>query len=239
MEGLATGVSLRLQCGEREARRLLLGLVAAALLLVILYALNRAIGKPSWHVNVLLDLDGEHSLPSWFSSLQLALAGTLLLVAAAQPSQRATALTRFLGLAGAGLLFLSADEALGLHERISLISRGVANIPSFRGGRGVWVFAYGLIGLLLLVLSLAPLGAWLRRRPRQVRTLFLGFGLLVLGGVVLEVVGYQFIRNRGLQDLYDLQMVTEELLEMVGGSLLVHGALGLLIEEQASEEAAH
>ncbi len=224
---------LRLRCGEREADRLMRGLLAVIALLILFYLLNRAAGKPSWHLNVLLDLDGEQSLPAWFSALQLAATGALLLIAAAQPVPRPRGLTVFLGVAGVGMLFLSADEALGLHERISLLARGIGSLPSFRGGRGVWVFAYGLIGLLLLVLSLRPLRDWHRRQPQAVRWMVLGFGVLIFGAVVLEVIGYQFIRNRGLQSLYDAQMVLEEGLEMVGATLMLRGALQLLLAEQA------
>lgn len=225
---------LRLQCGERQLRHLLRGLVAIVLLWVGLYGLNLAIGKPSWHLNVLLDLDGEHSLPAWFSALQLAGVGALLLIAATQPSARRPALSLFLGLLGLGMLFLSADEAVGLHERVSQLNRRLDLLPSFRGGRGVWIFAYGLLGLVLLAFCLSPLRDWYRRRPQAVRTVWLGFALMLFGGVVLEALGYEFIRNRGLQGLYVAQMVIEELLEMLGGSLMLVGALRLLVEEQAA-----
>lgn len=218
--------------GTQSARRLLLTLILCVLTLMLLYGLNQLAGKPSWHLSSVLDIDGEGSLPAWFSSMQLAATGVLLILASRLPSDRPVHMTRFLLLVGCGFVLLSADEAAELHERITLLTKHLDWVPSFRGTRGVWIFVYGGLGVALLGLSLPLLRAWYGRQKEAVLILVAGFLLLVLGGVALEIIGYQFVRDRGLQTVYVLLTMAEETLEMLGGSVLVYGACRLLLAEQ-------
>ena len=81
----------------------------------------------------MFDLDGENNLPTWLSSLNLGACAVLLLVIArATQARRTVHGYHFYGLA-ALFLYLSLDEAAGIHE--------VAQGPVERmvGGTGVYV----------------------------------------------------------------------------------------------------
>lgn len=225
---------LHLHISISDARRLGLYLLLLDFALVALYLLNIALGKPFWTINNLLNLDGERSLPAWFSSAQLLVVGLLLGLCARQPpAQRPRAQTLLLCLAAAGFVFLSIDEALSLHERLTHVLKQVSWLPRFRGDHGIWIYVYALLGLLLALPSLKPLLALRARQPGPVGLLLGGFTVLVAGGVGLELISYLFIRGHDLPNLYIAESCLEELLEMVGGTLLLYGALRLLLAEVA------
>lgn len=55
-----------------------------------------------------------------------------------------------------------------------------------------------------------------------------GFAILLIGAVVLEVIGYQYLRGvPSLSHLYPLEVALEEFLEMIGVSIAVYGAIPL------------
>jgi hypothetical protein len=217
-----------------QARQLAAWLLALECLLVALFLLNRSFGAPFRPINNLLDLDGERSLAVWFSATQLFVVAVVLALVARLNVDRSVALTRLLWLVSAGFIFLSIDEALSMHEQVTSVLKHLTWVPRFRGDHGIWVFLYGLIGSALMLMCLRPLLAWRVRRPYPVACMVSGFAVLLVGGVLLEVLSYQFIRNRGLPELYTAEVCLEELLEMVGGTVLLYGALLLLLAESAA-----
>lgn len=229
-----TADALTLACTDTKLRRLLHLLLTIDLALVVLYGLNLMLGQPSWLLTLLLDLDGEQSIAMWFSSMQLSATGVILLLTSIQPTSRPVPLTRALVFFGLGFLFLSADEALQLHERTWRIARFVFGGPRVKGDWGLWVVVYAALGVPLLVFAMRPMHNWRQRQRTAVNVIVLGFGVIVLGAAGFESIGHLWLHDGALKRLYPLEVAFEEGFEMAGGSLLVYGALLLLYREQAA-----
>jgi hypothetical protein len=64
----------------RKISPLILVFFAGDLALALLYLLNWELHQPFYKLNLLLDLDGEASLPAWYSSVQLFLVACFLAI---------------------------------------------------------------------------------------------------------------------------------------------------------------
>jgi hypothetical protein len=219
----------------RSARKLLHGLILFELGLVLVYALDTILGGPSWTIRQLFDLDRETSIPTWFSSAQWLLVALVLWFRSQQANADPVPSPRFLKLAAVLFAFLSADEAAAIRETCSRALRHMKSLPHLEGGLGIWVFIYGAIGLAIGIASLRVLlSMWRRHRPATT-TITAGMAIVVLGAVVLEVIGDQFLRGSSTKLLYQVEVALEEFLEMAGSSVILYGSL--LLFHPAAEAA--
>lgn len=200
---------------------LLVYLIALDLFFVIIFPLS--IFSGSWTLAQWFDLNGEVSIPTWFATSQLLVAGLLILVTS---SYRTSALpTRtFCMIVGLGLIFISADEASLIHERLTpLAARHAEFVPLFPGDHGAWISIYAVIGLLLTVFNLRNIIAMWTHFRRPLVVVCAGFTTLVAGGVAAEIAGYYSLFASDT-----VQLMVEEGLEMVGGSIMFVGAATFL-----------
>ncbi len=171
----------------------------------------------------LFSLSEEANLPTWYSSsLLLACAAALALLARAA-RQNASRHHRRWGILSLALLFVSADEVMGLHERSNtLFSLGGA--LSFG-----WVILGGVASAIMLLVCL-PI---LIDLPRPMRRRFIVAGLIYVGGALgMELpLGY-WSAQVGSGDLtYALLDFVEESLEILGASFF----LDTLLQQLASQ----
>lgn len=205
-------------------KRLALSLLAADGALVAIYLLHIASGEMSWLLRTFFDLNGEGTIPAWYTSAQLLLAGALLVYAGCSDRSDPGVASWFVVLLGAGLCFLSADEVVGIHETITVVLRDVEALPRFSGDHGIWIPIYLLAGVAFVA---ATLPQWRRlARADRPATLWLvgGILLLLLGAVGLEIIGYGDLRQPEYRRLYTLLIAAEEGLEMTGASAILVGA---------------
>jgi len=207
------------------AQKVLIALLAIDILLVAIYGLTLLPGTPPF-LAWLFDLDRERTLPTAFSALQLFLIGVVFLYSSRWPQQSRIAVPGALIVVGLGFVFLSLDEALAIHERISRTLKPIEWVPMFKGRHGAWIPLYlGAIGALL-VAGRRTVGAMFRVYRRQSWIMVAGALVFCFGAVALEILSYQYLRGVDYSPLYKLQVATEELFEMVGASLILYGALG-------------
>lgn len=218
---------------RRDAKRLLIALLALELALVALYALMHiALPDASWGPFAgAFDLDAELSIPAWFSSVQLFLAGsTLLIVSRFDRSHR-----WFLVVGSLVLIFLSADEGAGLHERITVVARGgeisVLEALMIRN-HGAWIVPYLLAGLALFILTIKPAIRIFQKHRRPSIWVIIGALTVVTGAVGLEIASY-FLERGGEVETYLVEVAAEEFLEMLGVTLVFYGILIFGIELQS------
>jgi hypothetical protein len=235
--GVKGGTALTLTGHEPEASPDWMPSVLGALLLVNLgfFAINIASFVLLGRVLEFLYVDVESSLPTWWSSTQLLLAGLLVgLVAVRNIAVRKSVFT--LGLLALVLILLSIDEMSMLHERVGIY------LDRFLGDRrvtrfditGLWFVVIGVPFAVLVVLMLRLLSAFLAEVPGTRIRLLLGFAVLLSGAVGVEaltnfVVDVEMIPKRAEIGRYVLLAGLEELLEMSGGSLLLWASLGLVL----------
>lgn len=219
----------------KDAKKLLIWLLGFELLLVAIYALDNALGMPIWTLHSLFDLDAEQTIPDWFSALQLALVGLVFMLKARQPDVAHGLSPRFILLVGAGFLFLSADEAASIHERIGALLKKTRSAPGFKGGHGLWMLPYAVLGLLLLWANLRSVAIMLTRYRRASLLMLGGFGVILVGAVGLEALSYQYLRGGDTPGLYVVEVACEEFLEMFGASVMLYGALQFLMDKPAAD----
>ena len=221
------------------AGRLLGGLVAVEIGLIVVYVCTRLV-VPSWGVlGSLFNVGLDQSLPSWFSAVQLAaLGGAFLLAASANQADSGLPTALLVVMAALGL-FLSADEGAGIHERITTaMSDADLDWLLFEGGHGGWVAVYAVLGVLAAVVAFR----WLRLLWSTVRREAvlgaIGLAVYLTGAVVVEVLGYE--TESGATGALDVaRIAVEELMEMAGASLLLYAALLLALHVGSTASTAN
>lgn len=171
------------------------------------------------------DLNSERSLATWYSSMQLALAGGVLLaLLAARPRKLSS--TFALLAAGGGLLFLSVDELVGLHERFAeLVEELIGDRRQTGLNRsGAWVLFVGPAFLAGCIAAAYLARGQLRRRPRAAR--LFAAGVIVLG---TSFAGLELLANFVAKDVHlHLLVPVEEVGEMIGATLLLWAVYELM-----------
>lgn len=209
--------------------RLAIALFAIDLLLVAAYLVGIFLVVPNPHIFKLINLDGEASLSSWFSASKLLLTGTVFAVAAYSRSNKSVD-TLFLTTCALAFFFLSADEAASIHEKITMIFKGVQFLPRFSGDHGVWIPIYLLAGGLFVITTRR---SWfiLWRDRREGTTIFLiGIAVFVFGAVALEIVSYSGLRDISNRNYYLYQVFFEEAFELAGVTTILIGAIRICFD---------
>lgn len=166
-------------------------------------------------------LDQENNIPTWFSSALLLLsAGFAAVLGRFEPAPDRSHRRRWFGLA---VVFgiMSVDEVASLHETFSSMIRDGLGLS------GILYFAWVLPAIVLVgFLGLFYL-RFLVALPRRVQVPLIAAAVIYLSGALgMEMVG-GVLADGGSQDAlaYGLVTTAEELLEMVGLSLLVYALL--------------
>jgi hypothetical protein len=204
--------------------RLLRGLVAIELLLVALYWLDILCGEPPL-LNPLFDLDGEANIPAWFSSAQLLLIALTLWTANRFRGDKPLPSRRFLNLLAVGFLLLSLDETAQVHETITGVigSRYADWVPQlFSSHKAFAVLATVGVCWVLKTFYKDARAAW-RWSRRECTVCLLGVVVVLLGGSLLEAIGYLYLQKGTLA--YRVEVSFEEFLEMFGATLILRAAL--------------
>lgn len=162
----------------------------------------------------LLDLNGEHNLPTWFSSMLLLSASALLALAAhgAHPP-----MGRHWKQLAVVFLFLSLDETASLHEMTNAPLRGLLHSgPSF-------YFPWLVLGVMFTGAVVFSQRALLLGLPRMTRRLFVVAGAIYVAGAAgLEALAAPIYAASGKGSFAHAGLVgAEEGLEMCGTALFV------------------
>jgi tetratricopeptide (TPR) repeat protein len=169
----------------------------------------------------LLDLDAEFTAPAWFSALQLAAIGATCFFAF-EAERRDGAARSWQAwvwpVLGLGFLYLSADEALVLHERV-LVTRIRAFFPADSLFQGVlpWqlVFAPGILAAFVVIA--AVLQTRLAALPWAKALGLLGLGFWTMS-FIFEGAAKPYFMPAGL---YRIEVALEEACEMLGATAIL------------------
>ncbi len=161
---------------------------------------------PLFHLNV------ERNIPTWFSTVQLFLASMIAFMIYLDRRLDGTRLVAHWAGLGFIMLYISLDEAVGLHERTIRPLREVLGLGGFLYYS--WVIL-GAIASAAVVLIYVP---FLKSLPKRTAVLiFLAGTVFVAGALGLELIGGAIADKGEVHSLtYNVVTATEESLEMIG-----------------------
>lgn len=223
-------MALSIQYTDRQARRAILWIIALecffALAYIVIHILHADL---RWGpLRPLFNLDGENSLPTWMSVIQLFAVATLLFLAAANNRQQVHVPNAILLIAGLVFVWLSADEQAQLHENLTYQSRrlGMDEFAAI-GPWGAWIYAYAALGVLGLALCWKYVRAlWRHFRPVAVVGLA-GAAVYIAGAAGFEAASFPIRESADTHSIHLVMIAFEELLEMIGVSVILYAALTL------------
>ena len=226
-------------------------LLALDIALVVAPVIDFLVGSPYSAIRNWLHLDSEMSLPAWYSSMKW-LAAALLFVSAPLYlwRQRLPGMPVLASL-GCICLAFSIDEILGIHEWIGRQSDAL--LPDGRRAgtlferTGIWPFLLGIpvMAILgaLIVSARRLLGCTYRMTCVR---LIAGFAIMSAGAVIVELGKNLIAPEHDTSGIALLQLSIEELLEMLGASIVVwsayefargHGLRLICIAQDGSQKA--
>lgn len=197
--------------------RVFWSLLVFEVLLVCSYLVNDWFGNPIESLGALINLDAETAIGTWLSSTQLLLIGCLFIGLRLLVGR--CAVGRLFAAMGMGFIFLSMDETAAFHEKITGVLKRFEWAPRVAGNRGLWIPVYALTAAIFVLVFCKPIGAVVHRFPRQVGVFLCGAGLMVFGGIFLEMLGYYHL----FENIPTIGIALEELGEMAGETLMILG----------------
>lgn len=170
----------------------------------------------------ILSVDAEQSLPTLFSVVIMFMAVALLaLIAALERQAGASDASRWAILA-LGFLFMTADEALSVHERLVRPMRQLLGDEPL----GVLFYAWVIPGLAIVLLVALLFVRFLRRLRSRTAVLFMVAGGLFLAGAIgLELAGGWYVERHGRGIVQGIISTVEEALEMAGIIVFIYALL--------------
>ncbi len=206
--------------------------------LCLAYFANHFFPLPSATFLRLLDIDGESSFANWYSSTKLFAIAALFSIFAFRNFDKRIIASVVLWIFPALFLLLSADESVQIHEWLGrktdvLLPGGDRENTTFHI-TGIWMFAIGLPFLASFLVLVRCARRYFSQSPDAAPRLVLGIIVLLSGAVGVEILTNWFSEPGTTGFL--LEVCAEELLEMLGATIIVWGALTLL---QSSGFAIH
>lgn len=181
----------------------------------------------------LVNLGAEHNLTAWYASTKFSLIAVLLGLLAYHHFDRAQ--PRSWSLAALALFFLalSLDETAGIHEWLGRWGTrwltGEAGAPSMLPYTGLWMVIVGLPGLGVMLFLIWSARGYFRRSPGARRRFLGGLGLLAGGALGVETLSnWTTVGSVG----YVIEICVEEVLEMVGATIMLWATADLLAAER-------
>lgn len=181
----------------------------------------------------LFTLDLEQNVPTWFSSFLILLSSMLLAVISLTPQSNTDRSCLYWGSLAALFLFLSIDEAAGIHELL------MSPVRKFFNTSGFFYFAW-VIPASLLVLTCAiiywrfllslPKGIMLRMIVAAFIYVSGAIGMEMVSGAVRSYNG----ETEGTRSLtYEMVVIIEESLEMIGMAFFIYTLLIYLASQKS------
>lgn len=207
-------------------RRIIAVLAVIALLLISLSLFGQIMkyvfGHPSVFGFVLLfSVDDEFNVPSFYSGFLLLTCAALLAVCARLADEQQHGFRIQWWALSLMFIYLAFDEQVGIHERL------IAPIQERFHPEGIFMFAWVIVALpLVIVFALASI-PFLRGIPSRTRNLFLVAGAMYVGGALgMEMVGSWYTDTFGDENLvYNIVVTIEESLEMFGCVAFIYALL--------------
>lgn len=193
---------------------------------VIVYFLQQVLSPAVWDsLDGLFNLSRENNFPTYFSAFLLVVAGLLARILYLYKKKAGSTYSMQWLLLSFVFIFLSLDEAVQIHERLTKISGEQFKFLNSGFLSFAWVIPYTVLFLVVAVYF----ARFVFALPKRTRNLFLASGVLYIGGALgFEFVeGYVFNRY-GFNVVYWMLATIEEVMEMTGVILVIYAMLDYL-----------
>ena len=198
--------------------------------LVLLYLANQAAGEPSYFLTRLFNLDGEDSIPTWYSVIQLACVAALAGLFAARNVHAARASTWLLLILPLIFLALSMDEMVQIHEWLGIKSDMLLPEKSRENTlfpeTGVWMFLFGIPFFAGFLGFIVILRRYFTSVPGVLTKFLLGLAILAIGATLIEILS-NLVESGSVW--YHLEIACEEGCEMFGVTVILWAFHDLLL----------
>lgn len=202
----------------------------ADIALLSFYIVNQVVGTPFDTLTRLFDLNGEASLPNWYSVIQLACVAALTGLFAFRNVHTGQIRTWPLLLLPLFFIALSIDESVQIHEwlgqKSDALLPGNSRENTFLAETGIWMFLFGIplfAGFLGIIYILRR---YFRTVPGVLPKLLLGVAILVTGATLIEILS-NFVKYNSVW--HHLEIVSEEGCEMLGVTMILWAFHDLLL----------
>lgn len=226
MNSLKSSLKLRTSL---KSRRAIVAALVCELTLVAVYLFDVVTAGHFQFLHALFDLDSEGNIPAWFSSSQLFCVAITFWSCAVRHRRGSKPSKLFFLLAGAAAVYGSSDETAQIHERITALmgQRYIDWLPSYAAHN--FLFVMIAVAVLLTVCQFLAddlVSLWKHQR-RALLLAIAGLAIALAGGMGVEALGYKLLGGYSESLWYKLEVVVEESMEMIGGTLVLCGALKL------------
>ena len=219
--------------GVRRIPLLIVLLFAADLALALIPVLDYAAGHPFQRLSNLFNLDTESTVPTWFSSVQWFCAGAMFALFASHALRsRMRGALAIAALACACIVF-SVDEIAEIHERLGSATDAFMSNGSRDGtalwSTGLWPFVIGIPAIAVLAIAVrGTRHIFLARAPHALALLIVGLVIMFTGALGVELGANLLDAAAPQGGSFLVQVVVEELMEMLGVTLIAWSAASLL-----------
>ena len=202
---------------------------AIDLALVIAHVLDYMAGNPSAILARFLDLGREGNLPTWYSSVKWFAVAELLAIFAVRNFRLCRCKSWFLLMLPLIFLAFSLDEVAAVHERlgnkINLILPGGSRQNSLFHITGIWMFVIGVPFITFFGVLIVMVKTYFRSVPDALFKIIVGTAITLGGAIGIETLA-NFVGHNPTYGI--LQVISEELCEMVGGTIALWGSYDVL-----------
>lgn len=173
----------------------------------------------------LFNLSRENNFPTYFSAFLLLFSGLLALVIYLyQMEVKARFRLQWMVL-GLVLIFLSLDEAVQIHERLTKFTAPRFAFLDSAFVTFAWVIPYTILFLVVGVYFLRFVWAL----PNRTRNLFFASGVLFIGGALgFEFIESYVVSKNGFNQVYWWLSTVEEVMEIAGVIVLIYALLDFM-----------
>jgi hypothetical protein len=180
---------------------------------------SELIGNPSWQIQRLFDVGRDSNIPTWFSSILLAIAAYF--------AYKCSTLTKvgkktwaFLSL---GLLVMSCDEVAMMHENFGeIVNKYIFKLDGFH--QTVWPIVLGPFILFIMLIFVIKLRKHLQGSRKAIKWLSVGLVTYIVGAFFLEV-SINWLNHGSLEWLWIIEYILEESCEMFGIIFIIQGLI--------------
>ncbi|HWF59143.1 MAG TPA: hypothetical protein VN666_02380 [Nitrospira sp.] len=215
------------------SRRTIVRVLAATTLFLLSVSIagqlaKYALGQQVYRFNRLFYVDFEGNIPTFFSSILLILASSLLWFitvlkkSSQDPYRRHWAILAFI------VLFMAVDEAVGLHELLDKVRW----VPGHRKG-GLFHYGWVLFGMAMVIaVAFSYLRFFFALPARTRMQFFTAAAVFVSGAIGVEVLAGNYSASHGGEESLQFSMfaTVEEGLEMAGVIVLINALLNYVID---------